>query len=134
VKRRSQWSNLAQEWLGQAKADLDDLRRAVSEPPLSDRAIGFLAQQVMEKALKGAIAGRRVEPPRVHSLVLLADQVRVLYGLDQDPLCGPDLTLWATRFRYPGASPPPIEHEPVLAQAEDVVCMVEGLIERSSGR
>jgi HEPN domain-containing protein len=62
-------------FLGKAQ---DDLRTAeiLLREPLSPRwPIGFHLQQAAEKAFKALIAAGGIEPPRTHSLRLLAESV-----------------------------------------------------------
>ncbi len=84
---------------------------------ISDRTFGYHGQQAVEKLLKAMIAAKEVEPRRTHDLRNLADTVVELYGLEADPLHGPDLTVYATAHRYPGLAPPAqLDRESVYQQ------------------
>lgn len=65
-------NEIVREWIDKAEADFATARRelAVTEAPNHD-AVGFHAQQCIEKLMKGLLITRGVRPPKVHDLVEL---------------------------------------------------------------
>jgi HEPN domain-containing protein len=60
-------SDLSEQWLEKAAEDLDVARLVVGEGHVAHAC--FLAQQCIEKSLKGFLMGHLNEYPRVHKLV-----------------------------------------------------------------
>ena len=93
---------LVRAWLSKGHSDLLLGERAVTgEPALTDLAC-FHAQQAMEKALKGLMVFRGIEPPRTHLLATLFqscgpidDRLSAL----EEQLVG--LSVFAVTARYP---------------------------------
>lgn len=83
-----------------ADADLEACRVLAEHDDIADGAVGFHAQQAVEKALKVAIVLAEVELPRSHDLEMLAEQAASRAPLP-DELAGVDwLTPWAVALRY----------------------------------
>jgi HEPN domain-containing protein len=83
-----------------ADADLHACRVLAGHDDVADRAVGFHAQQAVEKALKVAIVLAEIELPRSHDLEMLAEQAAVRASLPNE-LAGVDwLTPWAVALRY----------------------------------
>jgi HEPN domain-containing protein len=83
-----------------AESDLQACRVLAVHDDVADGAVGFHAQQAVEKALKVAIVLAEVELPRSHDLEMLAEQVAAHAPLP-DELAGVDwLTPWAVALRY----------------------------------
>jgi HEPN domain-containing protein len=84
-----------------ADADLYACRVLADADDLADGAVGFHAQQAVEKALKVAIVLAEVELPRTHDLEVLTEQIETTGTQLPDKLAGIDwLTPWAVALRY----------------------------------
>jgi HEPN domain-containing protein len=95
-------------------------------------AIGFHAQQTVEKVLKGRLLLDGVEPLRTHDARRLADQLAA-HGLscplDRDALDA--LGAFAVSERYPSFSAPEAGREtvePLLVLAQEAVAWLDGLV------
>jgi HEPN domain-containing protein len=93
------------EWLEKARKDLES---AVLESNRGDSAnfdlICFLAQQGVEKRMKGALIARQIIAPKTHNLVQLHRLLHDVHQLwDWDELERKALSDGAVIFRYPGA-------------------------------
>ena len=64
---------LAEILLRKAQGDAWMLNRALDEPTAPPWALGFHAQQAVEKAIKSVLAAHSMEYPRTHNLALLVD-------------------------------------------------------------
>lgn len=85
-----------------------------------EEAIGFHAQQAVEKRLKAVLAVRNVEFPYIHDLVRLAELVRASGGAapgDDERLAA--LSPWAANTRY--------DEEDLLLDRADAVALVEAV-------
>lgn len=97
-------------------------------------AIGFHAQQAVEKALKAVIASRDLEIPRIHDLVGLA------LVLQNDGACLP-LTLdelrvinpFAVEFRYDDEIIPTVSRTELKARVDALLGWVESVIGTNDG-
>jgi HEPN domain-containing protein len=59
--------------LRKAEGDVEVVRALVDTPSIADDAIGFHAQQAIEKAMKAVLALRGVQFPRTHDLGFLLE-------------------------------------------------------------
>ncbi|MGA9875160.1 MAG: HEPN domain-containing protein [Solirubrobacteraceae bacterium] len=83
-----------------AEEDLQACRVLADASDVADGAVGFHAQQAVEKALKTAIVLTEAELPRTHDLELLSEQASARAPLPEE-LAGVDwLTPWAVALRY----------------------------------
>jgi HEPN domain-containing protein len=83
-----------------AESDLHACRVLADASDVADGAVGFHAQQAVEKALKTAIVLTEAELPRTHDLERLSEQAAERAPLP-DELAGVDwLTPWAVALRY----------------------------------
>jgi len=64
---------LADILLHKARGDAWMLNKVLDEPGAPPWAVGFHAQQAVEKAIKSALAAHSIEYPRTHNLALLVD-------------------------------------------------------------
>jgi HEPN domain-containing protein len=128
------WRRLADEWLSFVQDDLAIVKLAVNVATIPQSVLGFHAQQAIDKALKAALAGKMIEPPRTHNLRYLADRVQTAYGLSIDALHGQDLTRWGTAYRYPGSDPveESLDRKAVLRQVEACLRLIRSLLEKPS--
>jgi HEPN domain-containing protein len=99
-------SALVAEWVRKAEADLDLAKREQAYPGASNSdAIGFHAQQAVEKIMKAVLIACGQTPPRTHDLSVL-DQLLVSAGVGSTAATNDlaMLTVAAVHARYPGAS------------------------------
>jgi HEPN domain-containing protein len=87
--------------LSKARTDKLVLDKLANDPEIADDAIGFHAQQAVEKLLKAVLANRNVEYPRVHDIDRLVDLLETHDGsLPPQARQLDELTPWATQLRY----------------------------------
>ena len=93
-------------WLDHATSDLE----AAAVLLASDVGAGaacFLAQQSVEKALKGALVHAGADVPRIHNLDTLRNLLSEGWAAKQEFPDLAELTAWAIESRYPGDWPQP---------------------------
>jgi HEPN domain-containing protein len=84
---------------------------------IEDGAVGFCAQQAVEKALKAAIVLAEVELPHTHDLSLLRERIEASDTKLPDELASVDwLTPWEAAMRYD--EPTGLDRAAALAAAE----------------
>lgn len=84
-----------------ADADLYACRVLAKADDMADGAVGFHAQQAVEKALKVVIILAEVELSRTHDLEVLTEQIESTGTQLPAELAGVDwLTPWAVALRY----------------------------------
>lgn len=111
-----------------AGADLYACRVLAEADDMADGAVGFHAQQAIEKALKVAIVLTEVELPRTHDLEQLREQVESTGTQFPSELAGVDrLTPWAVALRYD--EPTPLDRAAALAMAESACSWAKALLE-----
>jgi len=95
----------ARRLLVKARDDCYMLMRVVDDPSAPVWALGFHAQQAVEKSLKAVLAAHGVEYPLTHNLSLLLAKLAA-QGLGGPPDSGelPQLTPFGVAFRYDDAS------------------------------
>lgn len=118
-------ADLVESWMRKAQHDLDSAKvLSTADQPILDTAI-YHCQQAAEKALKGYLASREREVPRVHDLGLL---VRQAAQIDPEFLqwedAGDQLTPYSTLFRYPGETT-----DPDLAEVNEAIALAEKLLQ-----
>jgi HEPN domain-containing protein len=87
--------------LSKARTDKLVLDKLADDSEIADDAIGFHAQQAVEKLLKAVLANRQVEYPRVHDIDRLVDLLETHDGsLPPQARQLDELTPWATQLRY----------------------------------
>jgi hypothetical protein len=97
----SQSDELAQLLLRKAAQDEYLLRKIIPDPDVSDEAIGFHAQQAIEKLVKAVLAKSRVRYPHTHDLFRLIQLARTTGFSFPSELEDIDrLTPYAVGFRY----------------------------------
>lgn len=98
---RPEHVSLAELLLRKAEADLDAARALAADADQHDEAIGFHAQQAVEKAVKAVLALARVEAPRTHDLTFLIELVDE-HGIEAPSVLIESewLTPWAVTTRY----------------------------------
>ncbi len=111
-----------------ADADLYACRVLADADDLADGAVGFHAQQAVEKALKTAIVLAEVELPRTHDLEQLREQVETTGAQLPSELAGVDwLTPWAVALRYD--EPTTLDRAAALALAESACSWARALLD-----
>ncbi len=87
--------------LRRARGDAYACRVLADDVEIDDSAIGFHAQQAVEKALKVALVLAEVELPRTHDLEQLVEQVQTSATEVPNEFAGIGwLTPWAAELRY----------------------------------
>jgi HEPN domain-containing protein len=121
----------AQTLLRLADADLHACRVLAGHDDVADRAVGFHAQQAVEKALKVAIVLAEIELPRSHDLEMLAEQAAVRASLPNE-LAGVDwLTPWAVALRYDEPTTA-LDRAAAVAAAESACRWARALLDESA--
>ena len=114
---RPEGRDLARVLARKAEGDAKAMRRLASDPGIDDEAVGFHAQQAIEKWLKSVIALRGLGEARIHDLGRLLE---ILEEAGVDPPPGAegldDLTIYAVPMRYADH----LDAEPVLASVAAV--------------
>ena len=103
--------------LRRANGDAHVCRVLADDTEIDDSAVGFHAQQAVEKALKIALVLAEVELPRTHDLEQLVEQVKASGVEVPDELSSVEwLTPWAAELRYDESAP--LDRAAALAAAE----------------
>jgi HEPN domain-containing protein len=111
-----------------ADADLYACRVLADADDLADGAVGFHAQQAVEKALKVAIVLAEVELPRTHDLEQIKEQVEATGAQLPSELAGVDwLTPWAVALRYD--EPTALDRAAAFALAESACSWARTLLD-----
>jgi HEPN domain-containing protein len=98
------------------------MRRLASDPEIDDEAVGFHAQQAIEKWLKAILAFHGMEEVRIHDLGRLLELLRDA-GVELPP--GADrvdeLTIYAVPMRYDELlDAEPLDREAAVAMVGEV--------------
>jgi HEPN domain-containing protein len=113
--------------LRRAKGDAHVCRVLANDAEIDDSAVGFQAQQSVEKALKIALVLAEVELPRTHDLEQLVEQVQASGTKVPDDLASIEwLTPWAAELRYD--EPTPLDRTAALAAAESATNWATALL------
>lgn len=100
------------QWLRLAKEDLDNAAHDLAAAPPFLKSALFHCQQAAEKALKGFLTWRDVRFRRVHDLDVIGAQcAEVDASLAELVDRVASLSVYASRFRYPGAPWEPTAEE-----------------------
>lgn len=114
-----------------AESDLQACRVLAGCDDVADGAVGFHAQQAVEKALKMALVLAEIELPRSHDLEMLAEQTAVRAPLP-DELAGVDwLTPWAVALRYDEPTTA-LDRAAAVAAAESACRWAKALLDESA--
>lgn len=98
---RPEHVDLAYLLLRKAAADLAVTRTLAADADPHDEAIGFHAQQAVEKALKAALAFSQVPSPRTHDLTYLVELLNSHGTEVPAAIAEPEwLSPWAVTTRY----------------------------------
>jgi HEPN domain-containing protein len=114
-----------------AESDLQACRVLADASDIADGAVGFHAQQAVEKALKTAIVLNESELPRTHDLERLSEQAAARAPLPDD-LAGVDwLTPWAVALRYDEPTTA-LDRAAAVAAAESACGWAKALLDESA--
>ena len=116
--------------LRKAEGDVEVVRALVDNPSITDDAIGFHAQQAIEKGMKAVLALHGVQFPRTHDLGFLLELA------DRDGVPIPDvvvearwLTPWSAEFRYDDPPvPDELDRNASLRSAEQALAWARGVL------
>ena len=96
-------TDVARQWIVKARSDLLDVDNNLASRSVPCDTVCFHCQQAAEKMLKGALAAKKVPPPRTHDLLLLLELILPFFpsaeGLRDDLVI---LTPYSVVTRYPG--------------------------------
>lgn len=102
-----------------AAGDLRVARKIAPDPQIDEHAVGFHAQQAVEKALKVGLVLEGVDFPKTHDLEFLVMRVREQsIEVPEGVAATAWLTPWATDLRY--------DDEPLRALDRDLALKVAG--------
>ena len=119
---RPEGRDLAKVLARKAEGDAKAMRRLAPDPEIDDEAVGFHAQQAIEKWLKAAMALHGLEEARIHDLGRLLE---ILGRADVDLPPGADrlddLSIYAVPMRYADLlDAEPLDRDAVLALVDEV--------------
>jgi HEPN domain-containing protein len=119
---RPEGRDLAQVLTRKAEGDAKAMRRLASDPEIDDEAVGFHAQQAIEKWLKAMMALHGLEEARIHDLGRLLEILDAA-GIDRPPGADwlDDLTIYAVPLRYADLlDAEPLERDRAIALVAEV--------------
>lgn len=98
---RPEGQDLAKVLARKAEGDTKAMRRLAADPEIDDEAVGFHAQQAIEKWLKAVMALQGLEEARIHDLGRLLELLGEA-GVDSPPGADwlDDLSIYAVPLRY----------------------------------
>lgn len=98
---RPEGRDLAKVLARKAEGDAKAMRRLAPDPEIDDEAVGFHAQQAIEKWLKAVMALQGLEEARIHDLGRLLEILGEA-GVDSPPGADwlDDLSIYAVPLRY----------------------------------
>jgi HEPN domain-containing protein len=119
---RPEGRDLARVLTRKAEGDAKAMRRLASDPEIDDEAVGFHAQQAIEKWLKAMMALHGLEEARIHDLGRLLE---ILDAAGVDPPPGADslddFTIYAVPMRYADLlDAEPLERDKAIALVDEV--------------
>jgi HEPN domain-containing protein len=122
-------TDLARQYLSVADRDLRTFRLLVATPSIADEAIGFHAQQVVEKCLKAVLAISGVDFRRIHDITELLALYRQ-HNLPLPPYASTldELNPFAAMLRYEIFYTTAIDRTHVAAMVEAVHAWAAGLV------
>jgi HEPN domain-containing protein len=119
---RPEGRDLAKVLARKAEGDAKAMRRLAPDPEIDDEAVGFHAQQAIEKWLKAVMALQGLEEARIHDLGRLLEILDEA-GVDSPPGADwlDDLSIYAVPLRYADLlDAEPLDRDAALA----LVCQV----------
>jgi HEPN domain-containing protein len=121
-------AEVARRWLAHVRRDLDAAWSTARGPRAQTENAAYLIRQAAEKLIKAALVLLGKEPPRLHNLATLAEQVPDDFELKPDLLTLSRFSSFAVEFRYPGY--PSIDPPPTFEEIDCWVAELEALLER----
>lgn len=119
---RPEGRDLAKVLARKAEGDAKAMRRLAPDSDIDDEAIGFHAQQAIEKWLKAVMALQGLEEARIHDLGRLLEILGEA-GVDSPPGADwlDDLSIYAVPLRYADLlDAEPLDRDGTLALVEEV--------------
>lgn len=125
---------LAHLLLRKAERDLAVARLAAADSGQHDEAIGFHAQQAVEKALKAVLAFLELPSPRTHDLTYLVELLDT-NGIDVPAMIAePEwLSPWAVTTRYDDLDDT-LDHRAAIEAADSAIAWARARLEEAPGR
>ena len=118
-----------------AAGDLKVARKLAPDPEIDEGAIGFHAQQAVEKALKVALTLKGSDFPKTHDLEFLIGLAgRTSVQVPEDVAAAGWLTPWAADFRYDDEPLDSLDRDSAVAVALDAVIWCEELLSEALSR
>lgn len=123
-------ARIVAEWVGIAQEDLDTASREHAyQGSRNLRAIGFHAQQAIEKLMKAVLIDRGVSPPKTHDLEVLAALLQTAgTPLHANSMDLARLTTSAVSTRYPGPNLSPSDVDELLVIARRIWAELRPLV------
>jgi HEPN domain-containing protein len=119
---RPEGRDLANVLARKAEGDAKAMRRLALDPEIDDEAVGFHAQQAIEKWLKAVMALQGLEEARIHDLGRLLEILGEA-GVDSPPGADwlDDLSIYAVPLRYADLlDAEPLDRDAALALVSEV--------------
>jgi HEPN domain-containing protein len=119
---RPEGRDLAKVLARKAEGDAKAMRRLAPDPEIDDEAVGFHAQQAIEKWLKAVMALQGLEEARLHDLGRLLEILDEA-GVDSPPGADwlDDLSIYAVPLRYADLlDAEPLDRDAALALVSEV--------------
>ena len=123
---------LARVLMRKAGGDQIVLVRLIEDDDVPDDVLGFHAQQAVEKMIKAVLVSKDVSYERTHNityLLTLLDSAKIARPEQADSL--PDLTPWATGFRYSDLPEPALDRQETLSLVELTKAWATGQLDGS---
>ena len=116
----------AKRWLQYAREDLNAAELILQHPTIAHRHVCWLAQQCVEKAMKGALIYLQVDFRRTHDLDVLLNLLPFESEIRANFADLAELTEWAVESRYPGDWQEANQHDArsAFGQAKEVLEIV----------
>jgi HEPN domain-containing protein len=112
-----------------AAGDLKVAKKLAPDPEIDEGAIGFHAQQAVEKALKVALTLKGSDFPKTHDLEFLIGLAgRRSVDVPEEVAAAGWLTPWAAEFRYDDEPLDSLDRDSAVALALDAVTWCEELL------
>ena len=107
MSERSEVLQVLRQWVQKAEQDLRVAEHLLaSADPCVAEAVCFHAQQCVEKYAKAVLALNDIDPPKIHDIGAMLDQLPEFATVDLDEPARRRLTKYATLIRYPGTYDP----------------------------
>lgn len=123
----------ASDLLALAREDLSSARALYAAEGISERPVGFHAQQAVEKALKAVLALHDAEFPFTHDIAVLIELSEDAgFEIPRDLADSDHLTPYAAALRYGLGDPNAVEPERAIAWAELAVEWADAQLHRGA--